>query len=113
MPGIILQCTALKIVNKGGGHVTKTVVEEKENKLGIKLRTHRHFRSNKKMPGSDYVVFECPGCGTRNKRSIYDVKGRAGDSLSFVCHGCYKEIEVSRPKTSSILGPDGKSLAIR
>jgi len=110
MPGVILQATALKVVNKGGGYVTKTVVEETEDKLGRKSRSHKHLRSRERAKGSDYIVFNCPGCGTRNKRSIYDVKGRAGDSLSFTCHGCYKEIEVARPKEIKILGPDGNSI---
>jgi hypothetical protein len=125
MSGVILQGKALKIVNKGGGRVTKTVMETVKDAMGIEHTRHRHYQSREKVKGSDYIIFLCPGCGKRNKRSAYEVKGRAGDSLSFRCNGCYREIEVERtaipntivmvtepPRTSGkLLGPDGREIS--
>jgi hypothetical protein len=97
MSGVILRGEALKLVNRPGGYVTKTVVEEHEDALGKKKKTHKHMISREKVRGSDYVVFNCPGCNKRNKRCIYEAKGRAGNSLSFKCNQCYREIEVAPP----------------
>ena len=121
MSGVVLSAVAERVVNKGGGFATKTVVDEIKDPIGGKIkRTHRHLRSRQRLPGTDYVVFKCPGCGTRNKRSMYDAKGQAGQSLSFKCHHCYREIEVARPPSltfgvappaqHSLVGPDGRPL---
>lgn len=115
MSGIILQGQALKIVNRGGGRKCKT------EKLGNHM-----FRMHigPKEKGTDYIVFNCPGCGQRNKQSAYQVKGRAGNSLSFKCHRCYREIEVAAPlpenmiimnaaapgQPSALVGLDGRPL---
>jgi predicted RNA-binding Zn-ribbon protein involved in translation (DUF1610 family) len=114
MTGIILQGKSLKIVNKGGGRKCTT-----ENLGGGRRRT----QYGPKTKGTDYVVFDCPGCGKRNKQSAYKCKGRAGNSLSFKCNKCYREIEVAAPIESKIIldanspaqkaglvGPDGRPI---
>jgi DNA-directed RNA polymerase subunit M/transcription elongation factor TFIIS len=126
MPGIVVRGKALKIVNKGGGRVTKTVVNKVVNPVTNKEeRSHQHMVSRERVPGSDYVVFNCPSCGQRNKRCLYEMKGRAGMSLSFKCHRCYNEVEVAPPdkpntiimgtadpmiQRSPLVGPDGRAL---
>jgi|GEM_PF-1808636 hypothetical protein len=134
MPGVILRTTAVKVVNKGGGHKTKTVREplpdpdgelaKEAVKLGLRLKKSikRYLRSNQRVPGTDYVVFECPGCGARNKRSMYDVKGATTDGqVSFKCNRCYREIEVAKPidlippmvkpdSPGGLVGPHGQAL---
>jgi hypothetical protein len=115
MSGIILSCKADKIVNSGlGGYQTKTVIDETINTQGKKIRTHKHMQTRERVKGSDYIVFTCPGCFQRNKKSIYDAKGRAGNSLSFKCHSCYREVEVSRPSepvvTPQLVGPGGNPI---
>ena len=114
MTGIILQGQALAIVNKGGGRKCRT-----EKIGGGKSR----MLIGPKEKGTDYIVFNCPApdCGARNKRSAYECKGRSGNSLSFKCNKCYREIEVAHPlntriildpnsaaQSSGILGPDGR-----
>lgn len=113
MSGVILQGQALKIVNKGGGRKCRT-----EN-LGGGLR---RMLIGDRQKGTDYIVFNCPGCGKRNKQSAYQVRGRAGSSLSLRCSGCYREIELAPPKAvntlivsaaapgipSALLGPTGQ-----
>lgn len=114
MTGIILQVKAIRIDNAGGGQKCKTV------NLGGGAR---RMEFGPKSSGTDYIIFRCPGCGGRNKRSIYDVKGKAGDSLSFKCNKCLREIEVSKPTESKLIldlnspalksglvGPDGKPI---
>lgn len=115
MSGVILRGKALKIVNKGGGRKCTT------EKLG---GGRRRIKLGDKQKGTDYIVFNCPGCGKRNKQSAYQCKGRAGNSLSFKCNGCLREIEVEAPIPvpaliiganapgvgSALLGPDGRPL---
>ena len=110
MPGIILQGTALKVVNKGGGFPTKTVVDITKDELGAEHRSHRHLQSRNRIKGSDYVIFMCPGCGKRNKQSVYQMKGRAGQSLSFKCNKCCREIELTPPRKINLFGADGKPI---
>jgi hypothetical protein len=126
MSGVILRGQALKVVNKGGGFTTRTVKDEVEDPItGKKTKVHKHQVSRSKLPGSDYIVFNCPACGQRNKRCAYEVKGRAGNALSFKCNKCYREIEVAPPlkpntiimgtepaarASSSLVGPDGRPL---
>jgi hypothetical protein len=114
MSGIILQGKSLKVVNHGGGHKCSTK----------KINKGRYVtRIGPREKGTDYIVFECPGCGQRNKRSAYEAKGSSGESISFKCHRCYREIEVARPESTKIilgpnssakeiglLGPDGKPI---
>jgi hypothetical protein len=117
MSGIILQGKALKIVNKGGGRKQRT-----ENLGGGRRRS----LIGPKEKGTDYVVFNCPApdCGARNKRSVYETKGRAGNALSFKCNRCLREIEVLAPIkpvmivsgtadarfNPGLVGPDGRPL---
>jgi predicted RNA-binding Zn-ribbon protein involved in translation (DUF1610 family) len=124
MSGVILQGKSLKIVNKGGGFATKTVVQTEKDELGKERTFHRHYQSSKRLAGSDYVVFNCPGCGKRNKRSMYDAKASAGTAISFNCNGCLREIEVAAPvspntiimntappaQSSQLVGPHGQQL---
>ena len=112
MSGIVIQTKALKVTNSGGGSPSKTF------NIGRGQRTTQTWPKQK---GTDYVIFNCPGCGKRNKHSMYEVKGKAGDMLSFRCHGCYNTIDVEPPKAtkiildpnspalkSGIVGPDGR-----
>jgi hypothetical protein len=109
MSGIILQTTAIAIVNKGGGHQTKTQIHEWKDELnGVHHQKERKI-TKEKVPGCDYVVFKCPwdDCRQRNKQSMYRVKGVVGNSLSFSCNKCRREIEVSKPapKPQNIVVP--------
>jgi len=111
MPGIILSTQCEKLVNKGGGYPTKTVTEEVKDPFGRKHKFHKHYEARKKFPGTDYVIFICPGCHSRNKRSAYEVKWSASQKISFKCHGCYNYVEVNRespliiPEHGSSIGP--------
>ncbi len=116
MSGIVLRGKALKVVNKGGGRKCRT------EKMGGGIE--RSF-TGKLEKGTDYIVFNCPGCGQRNKRSAYEAKGASGESISFKCHGCYREIEVAKPQStpiildpnspaiskSGLVGPDGRPIS--
>jgi hypothetical protein len=102
MSGIILQGKALRIVNKGGGQKCKTT------NLGGGMR---RMEFGPRTKGTDYIVFKCPGCGGRNKRSAYEVKGKSGESISFKCNKCLREIEVAPPTESKIiLDPNSPAL---
>lgn len=101
MTGIILGGQALKVVNKGGGRKCRT-----QNIGG----GQRVIYTGPKEMGTDYIVFNCPGCDSRNKQSVYQCKGRAGNSLSFKCNRCRREIEVSPPRhVPLVLGLDGSA----
>jgi transcription elongation factor Elf1 len=106
MSGVILLGKALKIVNKGGGRVTKTTMETFKDQLGKEFKKHRHYQSRERVKGSDYIVFNCPGCGQRNKQCAYQVKGRSGNSLSFRCNKCQREIEVAAPSMPVTIAMD-------
>ena len=140
MSGLVFQTHALEVKNMGGGFPTKTFIREVEVESGDALvpktekkKVRQRMISTKRVPGSDYVIFNCPvpKCGKRNKKSVYEAKGRTQDGrLVFKCHSCRNEIEVQRPfshipdekKTSvvipnsqgmmpgTILGADGKPL---
>lgn len=115
-PAIILQGKALKVVNKGGGKKCKTI------NLG---GGRRQMQFSPKTKGTDYIIFNCTGCGARNKGSAYKVIGSAGESVSIKCNRCYREIEVARPTSTPILidpnspaqspmglvGPDGRPIS--
>jgi hypothetical protein len=110
MPGIILQTNAVDVVNKGGGFPTKTFRKEIfVGPLKRKRVVSQKMVSTKKMPGTDYVVFNCPapGCGQRNKKSVYEAKAQTADGrLSFKCSHCYREIEVQRPMSQLLSEKD-------
>lgn len=114
MSGIILSGKCEKVVNKGGGFPTKTVREEIKNAFGIARQVHHHYMSVKKMKGTDYIIFNCPGCGKRNRQSAYRVKGSAGNALAIKCNGCCREIELARPPvvptTDIIVAPTSPKL---
>jgi hypothetical protein len=97
MSGITLRTQAIKVTNKGGGHKTSTVVEETKTELGKVIRKHKHYETKDRVPGTDYVTFKCPGCGKRNKQSMYELKGKMEDDLVFQCNGCLRDILVARP----------------
>jgi hypothetical protein len=114
-PKVILQGKALKIINRGGGRKCKTI------NLG---GGRRQTQFGPKTKGTDYIVFNCPGCDMRNKASAYRIMGSAGQSVSVKCNKCYREIELAPPRSTSIiidprsparspmdlLGPDGRPL---
>jgi hypothetical protein len=88
MSAIVLQTTAIKVTNKGGG-IKQTV--DKSNNV---------FWSDD--TGSDYVTFVCPHpkCGHRNKQSMYEAENYhdpANDRIPFKCRKCRSVIEVTRP----------------
>lgn len=112
MSGVILQGKSLKVVNKGGGHKTKT------EKIG---RGRYTTTVGEKQKGTDYIIFICPGCDRRNRQSAYAAKGASGESISFKCWWCRREIEIAKPTHTKIIldpnspakgiglvGPDGK-----
>lgn len=104
MSDLVFQTKAVKVVNKGGGHITKTIKEERKTPTGRILSRHRHIESIDRIAGSDYVVFNCKRCGARNKRCVYEVKASTADgALSFKCNRCRTENEVSRPHPGIIV----------
>lgn len=116
MSGIILETTALSIRNKGGGWKTRnayrpvTYIKPKINKDGTvtpqEVEGRQKFQEARKDTGSDYVVFNCPGCKKRNKRCAYEAKGvTAAGAISFLCNGCSREIEVAKPAGPMIQVP--------
>ena len=69
----------------------------------IKITTKRGFISpetGKRVKGSDYVVFKCPGCHRRNNQCVVNCLYQMDDGmLVFRCNqGCGREIEVSKPQ---------------
>lgn len=108
MSGIILQARALKVVNKGGGWKSKTVKEEEDVEVGdgpIKRKEKRikQYRKETKEKGTDYVVFNCPACGARNKKNLYEHRYMTnGGAVLFRCSHCFREIEVSRPQKTIV-----------
>lgn len=94
MSGIILQATAFKITNKGGG-IKQSI---KDGQVDWTRDT-----------GSDYVHFNCPKCKHRNKASMYESEpyhDPKNDRIPFKCRMCRTVIEVTRPVTT------GKSLLL-
>lgn len=89
MSGIITQTRALKIRNYGGG-----------------VKTRKDYLPQKQK-GSDYVIFNCPACGQRNKKCIYEYRYSTADGkVSFRCSHCYREVEVSKPAGNLIVTPE-------
>ena len=83
MPGIVLQTNAEKIVNREGGYPTKTFREKIEaGPLRSKVIKKRMV-STIKAKGTDYVVFQCPACGKRNRRSMYDAKWSVDNNICY------------------------------
>jgi hypothetical protein len=80
MSGIVLRTHAVAVVNKGGGIPTKMFDRKITDQLGITVREVREKReARKRVKGSDYIVFKCPGCGQRNRKSMYDSIGQTTD----------------------------------
>lgn len=127
---------AEKIVNHGGGWKTRDVwIPEKFLIADTDLETGKQKTVEKKMmvkrqsfekhSGTDYIVFNCPFCQQRNKRSAYDAEVEdKGTVLAFRCNKCYNAVEVKRPMDLSVspeemivqrpgglLGPDGKVIS--
>jgi hypothetical protein len=94
MTGIILQTRAIKIENRGPCLVSK--------EINLGNGWHKNLPPEKHT-GTDYIVFNCPKCGRRNKQSMYDSKGAAGDSVSFKCKMCRIEVEVARPVPAHLI----------
>lgn len=69
----------------------------------IKIRKKPGFispQTGKRVPGSDYAVFKCPGCLKRNNQCVVNALYQMDDGvLVFRCNqGCGREIEVSKPQ---------------
>lgn len=99
MSGVILRTHAVAVVNKGGGVPTKMFDRKITDPFGITVREVKEKReARKRVKGSDYIVFRCPGCTQRNRKSIYESIGQTADGewLSFRCNRCHREIEVAR-----------------
>jgi predicted RNA-binding Zn-ribbon protein involved in translation (DUF1610 family) len=92
MSGIILQTRAIGVVNKGGGRKCKT-----ERLGGGRYVTF----TSKKLPGSDYVIFNCPACGARNRRTVREAKPIDKDHLGYRCNRCCQLVEVGQPAVTS------------
>jgi transcription elongation factor Elf1 len=97
MSELILTTTALKVVNKGGGRLTKTIVREVKNVFGVAHREHVHAKTKTRKPGADYVVFNCPACLTRNKQWAGGALQKTGEDITFKCTHCRRQIVVNRP----------------
>lgn len=99
MSGIVLQATAFKISNRGGGTMVR-------RKPGSVPDENGHVEViQKEDTGSDYVHFICPRpeCGHRNKMCMYESEpyhDRANDRIPFKCRMCRTVIEVTRPPSS-------------
>lgn len=79
MSGLVLQTQAVKVLTQQG---------------------FVHPKTKKRVRGSDYVVFNCPGCGRRNKQCVHQVLyAMSSGELVFRCNqfGCGREIEVRKP----------------
>jgi len=83
----------------------------------IKITSKRGFispQTGKRVKGSDYVVFKCPGCHRRNNQCVVNALYPMSDgSLVFRCNqfGCGREIEVSKsqaeaPEQTLIVTPE-------
>ena len=75
---------ALKRVNKGGG---------------VRQWNDDKYVYDKKVEGSDYVVFNCPACGQRNKKCISQAREMRKEDLALFlkCNHCVRVIEVTPP----------------
>lgn len=97
---LVLQTTALKVVNKGGG-----IQWSREKDDPSMMRGHPDS-------GSEYVVFNCARCTTRNKQCMHAAAYVPSDSarLPFKCWKCQTVNEVAPPETKStarlIVSPD-------
>jgi predicted RNA-binding Zn-ribbon protein involved in translation (DUF1610 family) len=115
MSSIRIQTYAEKIVNKGGGTKSGSTWEpltDEANPAEIKrtmmkvvgkdgkmtLQCWRKVRTEQKVTGSDYIIFNCPSCGKRNKHVSYNGKPEEGGNiLVFRCNKCLIQVEVKRP----------------
>lgn len=97
---LVLQTQALKVINKGGG-----VQWSREKDNPSMSRGHPDS-------GSEYVVFKCARCQTRNKQCMHAAVYVPADSarLPFKCWKCQTVNEVAPPETkntaSLIISPD-------
>jgi predicted RNA-binding Zn-ribbon protein involved in translation (DUF1610 family) len=133
MPELHVQTNALKIVNKGGGYKGKSKYEIHEEEITLPgsdgkpikrmEKVLERKRYEEKTTGSDYIVFNCPNCGARNKRCAYDAKVQdKGSVLEFRCHKCRYLVDVKRPiniittdeaiiyNPTGLVGLDGKEI---
>jgi transcription elongation factor Elf1 len=73
MSSLILPTIAMKVINKRGG---------------IETRRRAGWGFYRKVSGSDYVVFVCPHCSRRNKRSIHEAISQLPGLAEFKCKIC-------------------------
>jgi DNA-directed RNA polymerase subunit M/transcription elongation factor TFIIS len=125
MSGIVLRTQA-----DGVGHRNAYVryfkhKEKVKDQYGIERTVSTRMQQD--MPACETVIFKCPApkCGAKNEQSVLRSKGAAGESLSFECRKCGREIEVSKPaeqpkiivpgiekpKHMGLVGADGRPLA--
>ena len=107
IPVLVLQTKALKIINKGGGIMTKTR-KDPTKKKGEPRRQESLVHDS----GTDYVVFICPHptCGHRNNRSLYDADYSHQAVVGFKCKMCRGSVEVQKQlaqeKSKLIMTPE-------
>jgi transcription elongation factor Elf1 len=108
MSELRVQAFAVEIRNYNGGWKGKTKWETHEEELTLPgpdgkpvTRTEKVLQKvhyDEKQTGSDYIIYNCPKCGKRNKRCAYDAKVEdKGNVLVFRCNGCFVMVEVKRP----------------
>ncbi len=83
---IVLQTRALKAINKGGFDRTTTT-----------RRGRSIYQHTVKAVSKGYVVFNCPGCGRRNKRPVAAAERSNKEMIAFRCHGCRNTVEIFGP----------------
>lgn len=99
MSELVVQTRAIEVKRAPGGRKTK-LIEKTVGKLGI-MRKYE----TRKVSGSDYVIFNCPKCGQRNKSVVYEALDSFKEDekseaiLTFVCkgRGCFQAVEVLPP----------------
>jgi hypothetical protein len=124
--GIILSTKAIGTATRTAYFKYFTHKEVVKNDLGIEKTVRT--RMQQRVPECQSVIFICParGCGKKNNQSILNARAAAGDTLSFNCCRCGREIEVSKPaperpgiivpgitapKPMSLVGLDGQPLS--
>jgi hypothetical protein len=107
MGGVILTTKAIRVEHRMS-YTRYFNTYETFTELGVEKK--KRTRKQQEVPACEAVVFKCPaekgGCGKLNNQSILSAKGQAGESLSFKCCRCGREIEVARPE------PEGSKIIV-
>jgi predicted RNA-binding Zn-ribbon protein involved in translation (DUF1610 family) len=98
MPGIVLSANPIGTTSRPAHFEYYNHYDEVDLGFGKKKRVRT--RMQRHVPACEAVIFICPAsrCGKRNEQSILRAKASIGETLSFTCAKCGREIEVSKPK---------------